>query len=55
MKDMIDDIKIGDYVTHKKDKYIGKVISIDNIFVHLDNGKHILKCYAIKRGETNGK
>ena len=41
------EIKIGDIVQHKKDKYIGKVKSIDNIFIHLDNGKHILKQYAI--------
>lgn len=39
-------MKIGDTVKHKKDGYTGRVIKIDNIFVHLDNGKHILKQYA---------
>ncbi len=39
-------MKIGDKVKHKKDGFTGRVIKIDNIFVHLDNGRHILKQYA---------
>ena len=46
--DLIEEIKIGDKVQHKKDKYVGVVKSIDNIFVHLEDGRHILKCYAIR-------
>ena len=39
-------MKIGDIVKHKKDGYTGKIKSIDDIFVHLENGRHIIKCYA---------
>lgn len=41
-------IKVGDVVKHKKDKYTGIVKDIDDVFVHLEDGRHILKCYAIK-------
>lgn len=46
-------INIGDTVRHKKDEYTGRVEKIDNIFIHLDNGRHILKQYAeiIKESE----
>ena len=40
------DIQIGDYVKHRKDGYIGKVVYFDNIFVRLEDGKSMLKCYA---------
>ena len=43
----MDKLEIGNIVRHKKDKYVGIVKSIDDIFVHLEDGRHILKCYAI--------
>lgn len=46
-------MKVGDLVKHKKDGYIGKIKSIDNIFVHLEDGRHILKCYAEIVKKTN--
>ena len=39
-------MQAGDEVKHKKDGYTGIVKSIDNIFVHLEDGRHILKYYA---------
>lgn len=39
-------MRVGDIVKHKKDGYIGKIKSIDDIFIHLEDGRHILKCYA---------
>lgn len=39
-------MKIGDTVIHTKDKYTGKIIKLDNIFIHLDNGKSMLRNYA---------
>lgn len=48
-------MKQGDRVKHKKDGYTGIIKSIDNIFVHLEDGRHILKCYAIKEGENEDK
>lgn len=40
---------------HKKDKYVGKIINIDDIFVKLDNGRSALKCYVevIEKGEND--
>lgn len=46
-------IKLGDIVKHRKDGYTGKVKSIDNVFVHLEDGRHILKCYAEVIKENN--
>ncbi len=46
-------MKIGDTVKHKKDGYIGKIKSIDNIFIHLEDGRHIIKCYAEVIEEEN--
>lgn len=46
-------MKVGDLVKHKKDGFVGKVKSIDNIFVHLEDGRHILKCYAEVIKENN--
>ena len=45
-------MKLGDKVKHKKDGYTGRVIKVDNIFVHLDNGRHILKQYAENGSST---
>ncbi len=48
-------MNIGDVVKHKKDGYIGTIKSIDKIFVHLEDGKHIIKQYAEIIKESEGK
>ena len=40
------EIEAGDVVRDKKDKFMGTVKSVDEVFVHLEDGRHIIKCYA---------
>lgn len=40
------DIQIGDWVKHRRDGYIGKVVDFDNVFVRLEDGRSMLKYYA---------
>lgn len=47
----MENIKVGDYAKHIKDGYIGKIVSFDNIFVHLDIGRSALRHY-IKTAEN---
>ena len=40
------EIEIGDVVRHKKDKFMGTVKSVDKVFIHLEDGRSMLKHYA---------